>query len=297
LGGSPRIQICDQPLQNQGLLESSIESPEIKPGDAVLVDFTVYQTNDKDKRDGPLCQKATSWLVVVGQNEINDALDIALTHMQNHQLAFVWSTSKYAFGPHPRTFSSGNDKYTLPPDSRVLYHITRAMKVKDTARLNPYFTLQKTNTRKMIANDLYLCEWPQRKDRALRLYETSAKDMEALVDGTYFQQVGTDHPQYKEARQLMIDSYNNILALHMRAKQYALAKEAGAVLLKKDPRNLKALLRLAKVAMMDPKTSLEEADSAIQSLENAVTYKNKDEEEEARKLRATWKKKKAMASN
>lgn len=273
------------------------ESPEIKVGDAVLVDFTVHQANDKDQRDGPICQKATSWLVIVGQNEINDALDISLTHMQNHQTALVWSTAKFAFGPHKRTFPAGNENYTLPPDSSVLYHITRVMKVKDTSRLNPYFTLQKTTTRKNIANDLYVCEWPQRKDRALRLYEKAAKDMELLVDGTYFQQVGTDHPQYKEARQLMIDSYNNILALHMRAKQYIPAKQAGATLLKTDPRNLKALLRLAKVAMMDPKATLEEADSAIQALENAVTYKNKQEEEEARKLRALWKKKKTTASN
>lgn len=234
--------------------------------------------------------------MVVGQNEINDALDIALTSMQNHQTAFVWSTAKYAFGPHPRTFPSGNEKYTLPPNSSVLYHISRTMKVKDTSRLNPYFTLQKTTTRKNIANDLYVCEWPQRKDRALRLYQKAAKDMEILVDGTYFQQVGTDHPQYKEARQLMLDSYNNILALHMRANHYADAKEMGAAVLKKDPRNLKALLRLAKVAMMDPKATLEEADEAIKTLENAVTYKNKQEEEEARKLRALWKKKKSTVS-
>jgi hypothetical protein len=53
----------------------------------------------------------------------------------------------------------------------------------------PYFTIQKALTRKNIANDIYQHEWcPPSKD-AIRLYTKAAKDMQTLLQVTYFNQV------------------------------------------------------------------------------------------------------------
>ena len=186
--------------------------------------------------------------------------------------------------------SKTSESYTLPPYSNVMFEVIVQQKVMDTSRLNPYFTIQKALTRKNIGNDIYQNEWkpkPQTKTssvslekegsgegtdiettsdggdeqldeadvtmamaRATRLYQKAAKDMETLLQGTYFKQVEEDHPQRHQARQVMLDCLNNIVALNLRSEEWHAAKQAAVQVLQHDAKNLKALLRAAKAAMM-----------------------------------------------
>ena len=163
-----------------------------------------------------------------------------------------------------------------------MYKVTVTQKVMDTSRLNPYFTIQKALTKKKIANDIYQNEWcnpPETNEdadcehamrRAIRLYTNAAKDMETLLQGTYFKQVETDHPQRHESRQILLDSLNNLVALHLRQKEYHKAKLSAVEVLKVDPNNIKALLRAAKAALLDPASTLDEALAATKAAESAI---------------------------
>ena len=88
----------------------------------------------------------------------------------------------------------------------------------------------------------------------------------------------------------MMDCFNNVIAVYMRAKRWQKARDAASVALGEDSKNPKTLLRYAKSHVMDPQLSLTEKDAALQRAEKYIVYKD-NEEAELRKLRAQWKKK------
>jgi tetratricopeptide (TPR) repeat protein len=295
-------------------------SKPVKYMDNVLIDFIGRQSNDITHLDGPIFQSVKGWLVGVGEKDVLvKALAEGLEKLKEGDTAYIWSSAKWALGElgtRKHKVSSNTDSssksgeaptttpqdqfYTLPINSSVLYEITVTSIVADTSRLNPYFTIQKALTKKNIANDLYQWEWASSgttREKSIRLYEKAGKDMETLLDGTYFASVEPDHPQRKQCRSIMLDSYNNVIAVYMRAKRFAKAKDAAKVVLKLDKNNFKALLRLAKVCLLDPSTSLEDSDKAISAAEQAIVYKDKEEEIEVKKLRAQWKRKKGGSTN
>jgi hypothetical protein len=127
--------------------------------------------------------------------------------------------------------------------------------------------------------------------RAIRMYTNAAKDMETLLQGTYFQQVEQDHPQRHQTQQLLMDCLNNIVAVHLRQRQYHTAKNASVEVLKKDPRNIKALLRAAKAALLDPASTYEEVEGALKAAEGEITYKNPQDEKQLKQIKAQFKRK------
>jgi hypothetical protein len=277
------------------------QAEAIEPQDAVLINVQGWVADDNTvvENDEGVFQLAKSWLIVVGEGDVLPAIEMGVRFMETGQTALIWSHSKYAMGPGTRTFQNT----TVPPHSNVMYKVTVSQKVMDTSRLNPYFTIQKSLTKKNIANDIYQHEWcppPQTKtdpsseqamNRAIRLYTKIAKEMETLLQGTYFQNVEQDHPQRKESEQLLLDSLNNIVAVYLRQKDYHKAKLASVNVLEVDAHNLKALLRAAKAAMLDPASTLEEALAAIVAAESEITYKNPEEEKQLQRLKNLFKKK------
>lgn len=211
------------------------------------------------------------------------------------------SHSKFALGNGTRTIIGNKDDsdelQVVPPKSNVVYRVTVTQKVMDTSRLNPYFTIQKALTRKMISNDIYQNEWckpPETKEdpncefsmkRAIRLYTKAAKEMETLLQGTYFQNVEKEHPQRHESRQILLDSLNNIVAVRLKQKDYHGAKNAAVDVLKIDPNNIKALLRAAKAALMDPASTIEEGSAALQAAESAILSSNKNKSTNQKELK------------
>jgi tetratricopeptide (TPR) repeat protein len=224
-------------------------------------------------------------------------------NMKDGQTAYIYCHSDFALGKGTRKF----EDCEIAPNTNVIYKATVLQIVQDTSRLNPYFSIQKAMTRKKIANDLYQHELlnltpaeaaddknmnSEARERALKLYRQAGRDMKDLLDGTYFAQVEQEHPQRKECRQLMIDSYNNVTVIYMHAKQYTKALDAAEVAMKRDPKNLKAMVRLAKlqVQLASSEKKLKEAAEAIKVAENAICYKDKAEEAELQKIRAQYKK-------
>jgi hypothetical protein len=257
-----------------------------------LINFVARQADHKDHADGPIIQQAKGWLIIVGEGDIAPALEMGIRFLETGQTGRVWAHSKYALGPGSRTHGD----YTLPADSSVMYEVTVTQIVVDTSRLNPYFPIQKSLTRKNIANDIYQYEWVEGVDttmamqRAVRLYQKAAKDLDVLLNGVYFQQVELDHPQKLQARQIMLDALNNTTAVFLRQEEYHKAKEAAVEVLTRDPKNIKALLRASKAALLDPASTLEEAEAAMTAAEAEVTYKNPNEEKEVKRLKVQFQK-------
>jgi hypothetical protein len=257
-----------------------------------LINFVARQADHKDHEDGPIIQQAKGWLIIVGEGDVAPALEMGIRFLETGQTGQIWSHSKYALGPGSRT----HENYTLPPNSSVMYEVTVTQIVVDTSRLNPYFPIQKALTKKNIANDIYQYEWVVGADttmamqRAVRLYQKAAKDLETLLNGVYFQQVEQDHAQKLQARQIMLDALNNTTAVFLRQEEYHKAKQAAVEVLTHDPKNLKALLRASKAALLDPASTLEEAEAAMKAAEAEVTYKNPNEEKEVKRLKVQFQK-------
>jgi CO dehydrogenase/acetyl-CoA synthase epsilon subunit len=283
------------------------EARAVQKGDAVLMDLVAWRCDEppteelKEDDEANVFQKAKSWLVIVGEEDLVEGLDTGLANMKEGGTAYLFCTSKFALGEGTRKFQSCE----IHPNTNVCYQVTVTSIVQDTSRLNPYFSIQKALTRKKIANDLYQFELlsltpaeaadnsrnEAARMRALKLYRQAGRDMKDLLDGTYFNSVEEDHPQRKECRQLMIDSYNNVVAVYMHGKQYDKALDAVEMALKRDPKNLKAMIRNAKlhVLVASSEKKLKEADEALKMAENAVCYKDQAEGAELKKIRAQYK--------
>eukprot|EP00536_Pseudo-nitzschia_multiseries_P001488 jgi/Psemu1/181266/e_gw1.19.100.1 len=285
----------------------SSKGDTIEPQEAVLISLEGRIAKDRNSLDGVLFQKIDSWLIVVGDADVLPALEMGIRFMKVDQTALIWSHSKFALGKGTRTTiaedtSANNELKSVPPNSNVMYRVTVRQKVMDTSRLNPYFTIQKALTKKNIANDIYQNEWckppktsedadcRQAMKRALRLYARAAKEMETLLDGTYFKHVEEDHPQRHESLQILVDSLNNIVAVHMQQKEYHEAKAAAVEVLKIDPNNIKGLLRVALATQLDPASTLEEASAAIKAAESLLGMKS-GYEKELKRLKSQLKEK------
>ncbi|KAL7570195.1 hypothetical protein ACA910_020027 [Epithemia clementina (nom. ined.)] len=70
---------------------------------------------------------------------------------------------------------------------------------------------------------------------------------------------------------MLVDCLNNIVAVHLRAKEYHAAKEAAVKVLQRDPDNFKGLIRAAKAALLDPASSYEEVNAAIKAAAEKAT--------------------------
>jgi hypothetical protein len=224
-------------------------------------------------------------LLAVGEGDVLPALEMAIRFMETGQSARVWGHSKDAFGPGTRVFETT----TVLPFANVMYEVAVRKIVMDNSRLNPYSTIQKSLTRKNIANDIYQHEWckPPKNDsddpscdaamtRAIRLYNKAAKEMETLLQGTHFNQVEKYHPQRIQSQQLLLDSLNNIVAVYMKQHEYHKAKQGAVEVLKQDPKNLKGILRAAKSALLDPASTMEEVKAALEAAESEITYQKSE---------------------
>lgn len=290
----------------QNAADDDDDVPETQPlvrlDDTVLINLTARQSNDASHLDGPICQQASQWICGVGDLDVlPKAVEWGLTKMRAGDICLIWcSQPAHAYGEESRRTWKNEETgkvYTLPSDSPVMFQVEVMQIVADTSRLNPYFSLQKAMTRKKIANDIYQNEWNsggKARERAIRLYEKAGKDMHKLLHGTYFQQVGDpEHPQRKECKAILGDCFNNIVAVYLSAKRYTKAREAALEIMDKyDRNNIKAHLRYAKACILDSTCTTKQIQEAFDRTEGAIGYRNPTEEEELKKLKAQWKRRK-----
>ena len=253
---------------------------------------------------GPIFQQAVDWIIVIGEKDVLPALEMGVRFLSVGETAAIWSHSKFAYGPSQRRYHGDTD-YTLPPHSHVCYTVTakqilslshKESSGSSTSSSSSAATqVQIAQSKKMIGNDIYAHEWfgngEYAKQRAKQEYKRAAETMQYLLlqtttmpqndddnyddnnnnnnnndsDASQQQEQQQLQELQEQARTIMLDCLNNIAALHLRAHEYKLAKEAAVQVLTHDPDNFKALIRAAKAALLDPASSYEEVDVAIQA--------------------------------
>lgn len=292
------------------------------PSDAsVLINLTARQADHSQHHTGPIFQQAKSWLVSLNDcNVLIRPLEWLIRQMKEKEKALLFIPAKNKHHPFQQSIrnynNNKNDSVIVSAESsNLLYEMEVLQIVMDTSRLNPYFPIQKALTMKAIANDLYQYEWdlvdkqqPQPPDsnkmmnsreKAIHLYEKAAKIVQTLLDGTYFANVEPDHPQRKQCETILGDCHNNTMAVYLRAKRWAKAREVARHSLSSSiptlARNPKTHLRNVKAHILDPTTSkseslMQETELAIQKAESVICYKH-EEDQEFQVLKAKWKKK------
>mmetsp|Transcript_17383 Transcript_17383/g.24421 ORF Transcript_17383/g.24421 Transcript_17383/m.24421 type:complete len:499 (+) Transcript_17383:116-1612(+) len=243
------------------------------------------------------------WWIVVGDRDITPAIEMAIRFMSIGQHSIVESHSKFAHGPSVRKHHSKHqDKQTstttheLPPYSYVIYqvHTKGVVKSNNPQFKTPEFQIQLAKSCKTMGNDIYQNEWTGgddcSKSQTIRLYQKGADTMtnllqqqqsfpeqeqKALVENdtannnvvTTAAAAASSTTTQQEAKDVLIDCLNNIAAVHLRAKDYKKAKEAATQVLLHDVQNIKGLCRAARACMLDPSSTYEESDLAIQAAE------------------------------
>ncbi len=290
------------------------DSRPIQSNETILINLTGRQADNAQHHDGPIFQQAKSWLITVGEpfvwiRPLEWLVEQVPTKEKETALLYIDASSPHH--PFQQTTRMYKD-YTLPVNSNLLYELQIIQIVMDTSRLNPYFPIQKALTFKSIANDLYQNEWERvnandtnncsrnnkpesgknSRERAIYLYDKGAKLATTLLAGTYFANVEADHPQRKQCESIRMDCHNNTIAVYLRAKRWAKAREAARQAL--PTQNPKTHLRNVKAHVLDPDVNVEETELALNKAESVICYKDV-EEKELKQLRAKWNKKKNQA--
>ena len=219
------------------------------------------------------------------------------------ETALVWSHAKYAHGPGQR--KHGEEEYELPPNSNILYQITVRAVLKSNHRLIDEIAI--ALSKKNIGNDIFAHEWnPYGMARAKQQYKRAGELMEHLLQTAPWKDTDDEDKDtlslQQTARDIMIDSFNNLAALYLRNKEYKLSKEAAVKVLERDPDNFKALIRAAKAALLDPASEFEEVQAALEAAAARTDHASdvdllKLRDEFVRRKRAYKQKSKAMFSN
>lgn len=305
------------------------ESRPIQSNETVLINLTGRQADNLQHHNGPIFFQAKSWLVTVGDPWVLiRPLEWVLEQLQEKETALLYIDASSKYHPFQQTTGTTTTTttirkfkdYTLPTGSHLLYEIQVLQIVMDTSRLNPYFPIQKALTLKNIANDLYQNEWERvspaadtasttatttptgknARERAIYLYEKSSKIVKTLLEGTYFANVvEPDHPQRKQCETILIDCYNNLIAVYLRTKRWSKAREVARLAISTHHDNPKTHIRNVKAHVLDPNRLqvVEETEHAFRQAENGICYKDANEEKELKQLRAKWNKTKQQGQS
>ena len=289
----------------------------------VLVDFIGREAASTQDCNGPIFHKAVDWWIVVGDKDVVPSLEMGIRFAHVGETVAVWSKSKYAYGLGTRRYqpngdgevvgsiegaaSSSSSPYELPPESNVRYEVTvkRLASSEERTENSLEWMIATAESKKTIGNDAYANEWSSGlgKTRIKYIYEKAVKELELIVDQEEEQDeedkenatINTDGNNNNrallrlKAKSLLVDCLNNIAAVHLRAKEYHAAKEAAVKVLQRDANNFKGLIRAAKAALLDPASSYEEVNAAIQAAaEKAIGVQEMD----LAKLRADFQRRK-----
>lgn len=285
---SPPLEVQEEwrELMGDDLIIRTVEAAtgdeltSVQPQDAVLVDFVGRLAMTKEEENGPIFHEAKDWLVVIAEKDVVPALEMGIRFMSVGERAVVWSHTKYAYGPHTRKHGD----YSLPAFSHVRYEIKVKSIVTGEERDHASFQLRVGTSKKNIGNDVYANEWSagQGRMKAIQLYKRGAQMLEFIANTV------EDDAMRNEAKNVMLQCLNNIVAVNIHAKEYHQAKEDAVKVLTHDPNNYKGLMRAAKAALLDPASSFEEVEGAL----DAAAQVAPATDAELSKLRSQFKAKK-----
>lgn len=226
--------------------------------------------------------QASDWIIKLGSGNVVPALEMAARFLVKGESAMVKCHSKYAYS-NGRVNSCHQDDChpDLPANTTsILFQITLREIIPLGNAFKPEFRLKLGTHLKVMGNDAYKYEWiptdqgGNGKINALKLYGDASQELMSLMKDDKI--VATDKMNEEMKLQCiknLVDCFNNIASVHLRAKDYGKAKEAATEAIKIDPDNVKALCKAAKASLM--MANFEECKAVLDVLQN-LDGTNKD---------------------
>jgi tetratricopeptide (TPR) repeat protein len=141
------------------------------------------------------------------------------------------------------------------------YSITIHEILKPSANYSPEIDLLRSMWKKQIASDFYFHFGEYKK--AFQLYKCASEIFQSILNSPTIDQ------QYKpeETKRLLVDVCNNMALCQMKLNDFPKAKQSCQDALQHDPKNIKALCRIAKCCIV-----LGQYDEAESSLDEAKSF-------------------------
>lgn len=287
--------------------------------DSTSTSISTTQIN-KSTEHVPFIQER-DWLITLGNGDVLPGLEMAVRFLKLNQCGIVKCHSKFAYGPYGRCAVAGKGTRTststhnkgsmntlspplrvpaIPPNTDVIYKvkIKSILSQNDMKTKSNTFQIKLFQQMKNIGNHYYKYDWINNdsdaddkknnankndnmngghgKIKALKLYNDISKDGISLLEHL---EHGSD--ERRQVFFIVVDSLNNIAAVHLREKDYRKAKDAAARAIELDPYNLKALCRAAKATLMigefeECKMALSAAEEIVDNVDVSEGYTKKD---------------------
>ncbi|CAL1272314.1 unnamed protein product [Larinioides sclopetarius] len=202
--------------------------PDTRPqrGDRVTADISFYVS-------GTLFEEHNDVQIIVGDLDMMQGIDMVLCLIETKEKAKVIVPSKLAYGSKGRLPE-------VPPDSEIECDIeVKEVKSLDLDTLSLSEKLKLGNDKRLRGNYFY-----ERGEfiEAIHCYERAIEYLDAIHDCS-----GVSTEQSQEIVDMRIKVYNNMAASHMKLSAYGAALKSVELVLKVQPKNVKALFRKAKI--------------------------------------------------
>ncbi|KAF8795241.1 peptidyl-prolyl cis-trans isomerase FKBP8-like [Argiope bruennichi] len=202
--------------------------PDTRPkhGDRVTADIFFYV-------NGTLFEEHQDVKLIVGDLDMMQGIDMVLCLIETKEKAKVIIPSKLAYGNKGRLPE-------VPPDAEIECDIeVKEVESLDLDSLSLSEKLKLGNDKRLRGNYFY-----ERGEfiEAIHCYERAVEYLDAIHDCS-----GVSAEQSQEIVDMRIKVYNNMAASHMKLSAYSAALKSVELVLKVQPKNVKALFRKAKI--------------------------------------------------
>lgn len=218
---------------------------------------------------------ADNWIIKLGSANVVPGLEMATRFLSKGESALVKCHSKYAYY-NGRLNSCQDDgcKEDLPDNINILFQVTLREIIPLGKAFKPSFRLKLGIHLKVMGNDAYKYEWiPSNqggngKTKALKLYGDASQELMSLMKDSdeNISNENMDKEMKLQCMRNLVDCFNNIASVHLRAGDYGKAKEAATEAIKIDQDNVKALYKAAKASLM--LSDFDECEAVLEVLQN-----------------------------
>lgn len=277
------------PLDSDLCTDHSQECVEI--GDYAVISYAGYFSRNGDIRTDDVEQlkkdlecseshlvkfvHADNWIIKLGSANVVPGLEMATRFLSKGEAAIVKCHSKYAYyDGRLNSCQDDGSKEDLRENTNIVFQVTLREIIPLGKALKPSFRLKLGIHLKVMGNDAYKYEWiPSNqggngKTKALKLYGNASQELISLMKDSdeHILNENMDQEMKLQCVKNLVDCFNNIASVHLRAKDYGKAKEAATEAIKIDQDNVKAICKAAKASLM--LTDFDECEAVLEVLQN-----------------------------
>jgi FKBP-type peptidyl-prolyl cis-trans isomerase len=238
------------PTKDRGVLKKLLQEGDASGWETPREEAKITVKLSGKVLDGPEFEPEHTAEYVIGEEQIGEGLEAAISSLKKGQKARFTIKPQYAFGAH------GDPARGIPPNATVVYEIELIdfAKEKESWDMSPEEKMVAALKRKDDGNELFKVS---KFKRAVKKYKKAL----TFLDAEY----GMTDEQKVKAKELKLPLYLNLAACKLSTKEYTEVLEDCKKALDIDPNNVKGLLRQAKANV-----ELDEWDAAHKGFTRAL---------------------------